>query len=871
MVGEGMEIPVPTRFVRHCAKALEAKGLGASCDGLYFDFTGGVHARGVRVTGMNGMDILRVGQLYTHISPENALGGVPEFDVLTIDDATVVLPAYISDSGAESPVASHIYTKLDISRRKIHVEYLQAQVGGLVVSVANPFDVDPSLFRASPTNAAPDERVLAARIAAKLARLGRMEAYLDHVEAPSLSIAPAADLSSADARLLAKSVDWNGVSARGVDIEVAADKNFNLTLARAKMSDVEAFGAKLAGVRVLPECPLKIPANLDEAGKISGKARVYAAEVTYAGETVRGIDVRAERRPGATSFRTAFPYDGLPVSLAATVSDDRVATVDFELSARLGTVIRLGKLPEDKILKRFNTPEPFLILGRATVPKDANAFALDFQLWGWQMDARGMPVDNAYVRGHLTRDLLFCDDVHVDSRGSRVTGTFLQNIRTLDWRMCLKGSIYPPEIGPVLGKWWAPIWEDFTFDGPRVDADLDISGNWHERRYAYIVGIVDMEHIAYNGVRVKKGTLDLRTGKGFVDIYNIVAISDAGTMKGDIAWIIRPDETMDVTFAFTSNLPALDLDKAFGSVMTEQLPDWNFAHPPIARIRGNLEKLAPHKWTNDIYADVHVDGGEWRGIHFDSLVASVWNDKTRTIINIPGASLLGGTLSGVVAYDRSGEDKTIAFNLALNETDFTPTLRALQSLGPKKEEIAQIRQGKVRLHYQGIAKTKDIAGSIEGHGSFMIHDADLAKIKVFGALSKLMDSIGRGYGTFTLDAVSGDFTTSKGYVHLKRTTLTGPAAKVDAKGRIGMTDKSLDFEAKVFLLSTDKVSLMNVFGTILTPFGYIMELNLRGTFDDPSWRFKIDPRNIFDGGKPAPGAKPEASAPPAASGVKKGK
>jgi hypothetical protein len=861
LVGEGIEIPVPSHFIHHYAKALESQGLGVSCGRLSFDLTGGIRAENIRITGMNGMDILRIRQAYTHISPENVMGRVPEFDVLVIDDATILLPAYISDTGEESPVLSHVFTKLDLSHSKIHVEYLQGMVGKLTASSTNAFDIDLRKLRAEAgKTAAADTRLFAARIASRLAVAGRAERYIDVLDGPSVSISPATDLSSAHVRLLAKSATYDDATAQNIDVELAADRSLNLTQARIRTDDVNGRGASLNGVQIVVDTPVRIPTSADALKNASAKAHLYVANASYRGETVHGVDLFIDRRPGETAFDASFVFDDLPVSLNANVRDDRTVTADFELLARLDTAIRIGKLPADKIVPRFYSKAPFRIVGYASVPQKLSEARLDFDIWGRDMNARGMPIENAYVRGAIGRDILFCSDVQLTSNGSRVNGTFRQDVRTLDWRMCLKGTIYPPDLGPVLGRWWYPIWEDFKFDGPRVNADLDLSGNWKERHYANIVGTVDMKRLLYNGVRIEKGSLDLRTGKGYVDIYNLVAKTDAGALSGRIAWLLRIDDTMDVTFRFNSDLPADKLDKAFGSVMTDQIPDWVFSKPPSVKMAGNLEKLAPGKWKNDIYADAHAENGSWRGIHFDTLDVSVWNNRERTLIKIKNATILGGALSGLVAQNHENADRMLAMDLTLADTDLTPTLQALQSLGNKKhEEPAQARIGRVNMHYEGFASTSDISGTIVGRGDFQIHHADLAKIKVFGALSSLMSSIGKGFGTFTIDSISSDFTTQKGVARLKHTVLAGPAAKVEAKGTIGLNDKSLNFDAKVFLLTTDKASLMNIFGTILTPFGYIMELSLKGTFDDPSWRFKIDPRNIFDNGNPASGAKPAAS------------
>jgi hypothetical protein len=860
MVGTGREIPVPPILIRHYAEALEKQGFGVTCGGLYFDFTGGLRAEDVRVTGMNGMDILRIRQAYTHIIPDGVIGGTPVFDTLIIDDATLFQPAYISDSGEESAVVGNLHTQLIITPRKIHVAYLEGRIGNLTTTVTTPFDIDLRALAAKEGKAQEaDTRLPAAQIASRLAAAARAVTVLSALEAPSVTIALAQDLSGADLHLLARSVDAGDVTARAVEVKAALDKTLVIKEMVLSADSVVYSGARAEDVRFRLSAPLAVPRHAPEWRELSASAVTNAAKLFWHGETFFGVHLTADRMAGSTNLDSSFVFDALPVKLSARLTDDFSASVDFDTFAREDTVLRIANVETEKVTSRFHSDVPFRVLGRADIPREHSAATVAFEVWGRDMNARGMPLENAYVKGNYGNGILDCSAVRIRSGGSDVEGTFRQDVRTLDWRMCLRGSVYPPELGPVLGRrWWDPIWEDFVFDGPRVDADLDLSGNWHERHYANIVGFVGLNHVLYNGVRVERGVLDLWTGKGFVDISNLHAVSDEGSLKGELAWLLhQPEEHMEVTFRFDSDLPVESLDKAFGSVMAEELPDWSFSGPPRLCITGNLHKLAPGKWQDLVHAVAHAENGSWRGIHFDVLDAEIWNDNAGTIIRLPAVSTLGGKLSGVIQHDRSAAEKMLSLDLALAETDLSPTLAALQSLGGKKEETAQARHGKVNMTYRGSALLKDVPGTIAGSGQFAIHDADLARIKVFGALSRLLDSIGLGYGTFTIDSISSDFTTRNGFARLRHTSLAGPAARIEAKGRVGMVDKSLDFDAKVFLLSTDKVSFMNLFGTILTPFGYIMELNLKGTLDEPTWRFKIDPRNIFDGAKSALQADPK--------------
>ncbi|HNX05340.1 MAG TPA: AsmA-like C-terminal region-containing protein, partial [Opitutales bacterium] len=511
--------------------------------------------------------------------------------------------------------------------------------------------------------------------------------------------------------------------------------------------------------------------------------------------------------------------------------------------------------------------EPYRVEFSADVPEGVTGWTARFRLHGWDMDGRGMPVDWAIVSGFVNAESLFCDDVQLYTRGSWAKGTFRQDLSNLDWRMDLRGHIYPPEIGPALGRWWNPLWNEFTFDGQRVDADLTISGNWHDRHYANIKGSVAMHHLLYNGVRINEGRLNLYTGNGFVSLRDLHAESDSGNLDGEISWILKPDDLFDVALRLKSGMPVADLDKAFGSTMSSEVKEWTLATPPSVSLLGNISRLGPAQWTRTIYADAGAGAGSWRSIPFHSLRAQIWSGGGSTVIRVPEAVLLGGTMRADIVISGTGGDSRISMKIALSETEFTPTLAALQSLGGSKgDSQLQDRAGLARLDLVGSALIRDIPGTLDASGSFLVHDAELGKIKVFGALSTLLSGVGLNYGTFSLDAVRGSFRIGGGVAQLRDTQITGPAIRVDAKGSVKLADSGLDFDVKVFLLSNDKPSVMNLIGVILSPFGYILELSLKGSFDDPAWRFKLDPRNIFDrGGDTGATQTPKAAETPAAS------
>jgi hypothetical protein len=848
-----LEIPVPARLMRSAVERLGKEGLDLRWDSIKFDLTGGVRAQNLHLNDLEGQHLLSASQVYFRVRLSSLLSGRIDPNLVQMDDASAILPASMSPDGTERKLVEH--ASISASARERIIQIYQAQLlfaGRMPVHATGSFRLPAPGLPGQEVCAAASEPVFLRALSGYLRQADQAARKLQDTDTPDLYITGGEDgtISTVMTALTARYGDW---TATEIAANLRMDSGLRVESVQAQAQRIEGPELNIGRTQILALMTEPLPLSATALKQARLELRAYVAQASVRNEVLKGVALDAVRTHGHISAAAALQLDGLPASLEADIPDGGSPTLRYDLYTRIGPWLRLAGISEQEVGKRLSVEQPILLTGQAR--RDANGeVETDFDLLGWGLDAHGTPIDFAHASGHADRHAIVCDEVLLQGGQSSQRGSFSQNFDTMDWRLRLKGDVMPPALGPMLGLWWNDIWTDFVFDGPPVSADLDLNGNWHERHYANILGTVRLDHILYHGVRLEKGTLTLYVGKGFVELYDIDASSDKGNISGNLAWLLEPGRPMVITFSMLSSLPLEQLDKAFGSALKDQIPDWEMPESPNVSVRGNVLHMIDGSWRSEIEAGALVSDGVWRGIPFRLLSVKILHRNERTDVGIPFARLMNGQLRGSVSILHAGGPSSIRLDLHLEKADMGAALDAILKLGgkgkdkkdnkDKKDE--QPRHGKVRLDFKGDAFLNDVPGTMTGSGSFALSDADLGKIKIFGALTSLLDSVGLGFSSFNLDTMKSDFSMDYGYARMRNAELNGPAARIEAKGILGLIDNSLDFDAKVFLLQSPEPSLMNVLGTILSPVGHILELRLKGSVDEPAWRFRIDPRNLFD-------------------------
>jgi hypothetical protein len=523
MIWQGREIPIPERVRERVSVQLRDRGLTIAFQEAHFDLAGGVRASGVEISDLDGHVLARAEQLFAEIDLSAILCADGIRGRIVVDDASLILPPHLSVDGTQRSVVSDLDAEIKLEDEALQIVHLQFVANGVPVVAAGRVQLPESSQAPSAS--------LSGRIAGSLRQLDSHSLIASHLERPSIHLRIGGD--GIEARLMTQGLEYEGWNIGPTILQVGADSAFHLGRLEIQSGFVKGPGVSLGQVaaRLTPEVGY-IPGSRPLL-EVSAKAELSIASASARGETANGLHLGLSRKPGKTFARVSLFQDTLPSTLEAEVSDDGQGVAGFALRTRHGILLRLAGVPEDEVAKRLTIAEPLALRGRVCFGGEAAPQAT-FDMEALGLDVRGAAIEYVHVAGRANEKRIDCDELLIHSQGAVQSGSFHQDLTNRRWRFLLKGDVYPPQIGPILGAWWDEIWPDFVFDGPRVQGDLDIAGRWGETHYADIFGSVQLRHLLYNGVRIDKGTLTLVCGDGYVDLQDIDAATPDGRLTGSL-------------------------------------------------------------------------------------------------------------------------------------------------------------------------------------------------------------------------------------------------------------------------------------------------------------------------------------------------
>ncbi len=832
------EIPVPAFLLRNLEERLAAEGLRARWSGIAFDLTGCVHARGLQLETLTGEPLVRASHVLLLLDSKALLERRVVPRELHIDDAALMLPARLSPEGIDSAVLDAVSGGIFFEGSVQRLRYAQALFDGVALRVGGTL----------PTQAPSTEREPLARLLARAADAAlQARAFTSPLRNASVSL----DLDARTAYVLA-GVVHDQLNAPAVELALVeqADGAVQATL---NVAALEVRGAVATGVQasILARDPHSLRVDNLPGGLVG---EIWAASASYRECRIGGLFAR----PLASGDS---PLDGMAgaVNVAGDVieltwrPDGDAHVVTARGALRPFETLALAGVQARGVRSRVSLKSPILFRATAHIPAALEDWRVEADVDAWDIDIRGTPVSHAHVSLEGDAHSIDAHRVWLTLGAESGDCTWLQDLDTLDWRLTVLGEAYPPALGPALGRWWETIWPGFDFSGPPIWTDLEVRGNWNDRTWAHATARAYAKDMSYNGVQIDELALDLRCGRHWFELYDLRACTrEGGTMSGELRWLMPREQPLHISFDLRSQMDLPSINQAFGANLGELASAWRFSEFPALHMRGNIEHPQGGGWTTELVAEAWTGPGHWRGIDFDSLVLSMRNGPSATSVDSLSARMCGGELGGWLRFAHPrGEPSAFTCSLALTNADLTPTGIALQSLGSGKPPAHPTpqRAGRVDLAFEGGAAIGNLLDTLRGRGHLRVYDADLGSVGVFGALSDVLLSLGIGVGTFTFDSLQSSLSVDNGLVLFEEAQLSGPSAIVDARGGLALADQRLDFDARVFLMLGQQRSAFNIVGLLLSPFGYVLELRLRGTLDEPTWRFKIDPRNFFDTGE----------------------
>jgi hypothetical protein len=219
-----------------------------------------------------------------------------------------------------------------------------------------------------------------------------------------------------------------------------------------------------------------------------------------------------------------------------------------------------------------------------------------------------------------------------------------------------------------------------------------------------------------------------------------------------------------------------------------------------------------------------------------------WTGTQLLLTNLV-ASFHGGTVEGVFDYQyRPPEEGPSTWEVTGRATDVA------------FEDLVREFARKEGEPYRGsLDATVTLAGetgeglipSLSGKGSCSVTDGRILMIPLFGGLSRILSRIYPGLGFSRQSDIHFGFTIQGPQVRMRNVRLEGALFSMNGKGDYDLVDHGLNYDVEFQLLREGAIGTLVQFVT--RPVTKLLEFDLEGTLEEPEWRPKNLPKELFVG------------------------
>ncbi len=878
-VAAARELPVPDFLLRRAEAELAKASLTIKFGQARFDPTGKLLLENVQLRSRQFEEpLLTCRFLYIRRDFWSVLAGRPIPDEISLEGATLQLPAMLSPSGTVEPLIRDLAVVLRHEDRRWLVDQFNGRVGNLVLTARGEVTAPTRVPGAAVLS--PDE------ITARLLKISQQFALqlhrLDAFEQPALAV-----------RL--ESLPGVGNTA-----------HFLLTAAAAN----QPWGQPLALGPVAATGTLRLDREEVRPLRLHVAARRARYQETYVAEMVRAI-VSLEVQPGSFALR---PQEAL-VAIGA-VSAPGMSVIGPTL--RVG----LGRWPEVQATAALQVSGEFLAAeveahlvkqsawvraeGRVSpglinrvltqlTPRAAPYFALGDPVTfhaeavlepGWRfarlhavvdagrIDSRGVKITAA--RGHI--DLqgtnFLAHNARVEMGENFARGSYWMDFATTDYRMLLDGQLRPADInGWFRGDWWLNFWNArFAFPVAPPTAEIDLQGRWKDQNRTVYFGRSDARGATVWGGEFEQthAVVFLRPHFTHGLAFTATRAGGAQQLTGTFKRFAEPGVPGPgrFEFDFDTNADPAVLGRMLEGKADDVLASLRFTSPPRVHAQGTMGPAPDYTFTGSVGSSLH-----YYGFPLDS--AKVTGGVTGTDVRLDAIEFTaaGGKGSGKASVYGPPSQRLLGFDFYLNGADLARSIRAVQeyqagSTGPKTASVTESKfmqraeGGRLDVGLSATGRPGEIATFI-GNGNAALTGTELGEIHLFGLLSQVLSGLSLNFSSLKLDAAHSSFRLDGGRLYFPDLKITGRSAVIDARGNFTFANSALDFTARLKPYEENRNLLTAAIGIVINPLTSILELKLNGPISNPDWSIVVGGADSHpETPVPTPKISPNPVAPP---------
>jgi hypothetical protein len=498
---------------------------------------------------------------------------------------------------------------------------------------------------------------------------------------------------------------------------------------------------------------------------------------------------------------------------------DRLAEWGFYFGGEVTCDIELGPAPVAEIWKQF--------AGRIEL-KDAVI--------------REVPIDSARGRFFCAESRLSFEDIEVQigdhAHGGGLRGSFRWHLDEHKYDGHLVSDVDFIHLEPILPASHVKLARNLEYTHAPLHLEVDFSGTQGETNAFTLTGTAAGTNLFYKGAYMNESRADLHFAKRVLTLSSLHAERDEGQVDG----LLRLDfaeKRADVEA--TSTVDPKAAARAVGKKLEQIFSHFSFDGPNRTQVSGSI-----HFSTNGV-TDLRASAvAEGMGVHsFVSDAVSFdmhWTNRLITVSNIQ-ALIYGGKLTGTYTTTPDAtETNRLHYSMAIELDDvlFEDVVRTL--VHKDGEPYHGRLSGDLRL--EGLFGTAQGRKSV-GTGRVEINQGRIMLIPLFGGLSSWLSKVYPGLGFTRQSNFSSSFNLSDLNIRLPDAELTGALFRIQGEGTYRMPDKGLDFDVEFQLLGDGAVG--EVVRLVTRPLTKLLEFDLEGTLDEPQWRPKSLPRELFVG------------------------
>lgn len=842
------EVPVPTPLGKLILNRLLDENWSADWRELEVDLLGGIRAKNLRIYDeVTRTWLFDIENLWLDLDFWEILTGRgPGLDRLKISQARMNAPAMHTRSGVDERLLDQIATEIEMGSNWIQFNHLQFRIDGHNVILSSPDRLDIDWTDETPELDLPSYlRRLVVRIQRAADRFPVMSPARVYGQLRSLpddgwvlDASLAVDrIELADNLGYADKAQIQFEQLRWLDDVVSGSLRM-----RASEVWVERHATKLSGLALqLPQFHFE---SADQWTVEDLQAELRQVDTPWAKlqQIAAHVSIDSDHLAPAGNIRAVYGNSPFQIGLDGIQSD---------LSGQVDVQVELRDLPV--VLAHFLDPEwiEFVPFTEAPIRLQAD---VELSPGGqpeaarWQASMEALQYRETrfpFVRAEGFSDRSVTEVERADvwiSDAEQVQLRYRQHYPEPQFLLTAIGNSRQPLLNPILNfDWWWNIWEFVTPGEQPVFADVRVEGIWGiANQVVSWVGIAADEG-AFRDLSLERLDLSIAQKPGQVDLYRLDGQTAEGQFSGSLHWIqaeLGRGNPTDQFFRVQGAMPIQELRQLAGDgfdwmerIQSDTPPTIDFY---LKRLRASVGE-EHHEAVVQVH---HPEPVEVFGLPFSRLKTLARQSPGKLELEPAHFQFMDGSVwMHLDLADLGSEFPSFSTRIQARGVEHETMLNRFRSefLEWDESELIAVddKPGKhdADLHLNG--RFGDI-DSYLGRGRNRIYEAELGKVRLFGELSRALESVGLPFTSLQLETAEAQWTLADGKLKLPTVRIDGPSIRLNAHGEVGLPETDLDFVVQAFVIR-------GLFGLVLRPMNLVLEFRLGGQLDEPSWGLRINP------------------------------